>query len=91
MSVRKISATEASRSFSDLLNRVKYAGEQFLVEKGGVPFCRIVPVEGIPPLTIADLARLIAARGVDPGFAADIEDAINFGNTPSVPKDPWAP
>ena len=27
---------------------------------------------------------------MDPGFVADVEEASNFGNTPSVPKDPWA-
>jgi len=89
MAVHRISATEASRSFSELLSRVKYAGEEFLVERGGVPFCRIVAVDRKPCLTIGELARVVAARGIDPGFGDDVEEAIRLGNTPSVPQDPW--
>lgn len=89
MAPQKISATEASRSFSDLLNRVKYAGEEFLVEKAGVPFCRIVPVEGQQPLTLGALARIIEERGGDTSFADAIEEAVNLGNAPAIPEDPW--
>jgi len=39
----RISATEAVRSFSDLLNRVRYRGESFVVERGGKPICEILP------------------------------------------------
>ncbi len=39
-----ISATEAARNLSDLINRVVYRGEQFLVQRGGEPVCRISPV-----------------------------------------------
>jgi hypothetical protein len=41
-----ISATEAARTFSDILNRVRYRGEAFVVERGGEPVCRISPVAG---------------------------------------------
>lgn len=89
MRVQKISATEASRSFSDLLNRVKYAGEEFVVERGGIPFCRIVPVEAPELLTLEALAQIIEDRGTDPGFADAIEEASKLGNAPGVPVDPW--
>ena len=89
MAANRISATEASRSFSELLGRVKYGREEFLVEKGGVAFCRIVPVDGRPQLSIGEVAKLIAARGGDPGFADDIEEAVNLGNTLAIPQDPW--
>jgi antitoxin (DNA-binding transcriptional repressor) of toxin-antitoxin stability system len=39
-----ISATEAARNLSDLINRVVYRGEEFLVQRGGEPVCRISPV-----------------------------------------------
>lgn len=92
MGVRKISATEASRSFSGLLNRVKYAGEKFVGERGGLPFGRIVPVEATELLTLEALARIIEDRGTDratdPGFADAIEEASKLGNAPAVPVDP---
>lgn len=39
-----ISATEAARSFSELMNRIRYRGESFVVERGGKRVCEIVPV-----------------------------------------------
>lgn len=40
-----ITATEASRSFSELLHRVCYGGESFLIKKGNRLMARIAPVE----------------------------------------------
>ncbi len=39
----KISVTEAARNFSDLVNRVYYKGETFVIERGGGPVCEILP------------------------------------------------
>ena len=39
----EISASEAARSFSEIMNRVRYRGESFIVERGGKPICEIVP------------------------------------------------
>jgi prevent-host-death family protein len=41
--VRRISATEAARNFSDLLNRVFYRGESAVLIRNGVPVARLVP------------------------------------------------
>jgi hypothetical protein len=43
----RISATAAARNFSDILNRVRYRAETFVVERGGEPICEISPVR--PP------------------------------------------
>lgn len=37
--------TLAARKFSDCINRVRYHGTSFLLEKNGVPVARIVPVQ----------------------------------------------
>ena len=42
----EISATDAARRFSEILNRVRYRNESFVVKRGGVPVCEIVPVRG---------------------------------------------
>ena len=47
-----LSATEASRSFSELLHRVCYGGESFVIKKGSRLMARIVPVELVEPETI---------------------------------------
>jgi antitoxin (DNA-binding transcriptional repressor) of toxin-antitoxin stability system len=57
---KKISATEAARSFSDVVSRVRYRGEEFIVEKGGEPVCRIGPVRSTDARsTLGDLAKVI--------------------------------
>lgn len=53
-----ISATEAVRSFSELMNRVHYRGESFVVERGGKPICEILPA-GPPKFRGMDLVNLL--------------------------------
>jgi len=40
---RRVSATEAVRNFSEILNRVRYRGETFVIERGGQPICELRP------------------------------------------------
>ena len=57
---KKISATEAARSFSDVVARVHYRGEEFVVEKGSEAVCKISPVgQGATKSTIV-VARVHA-------------------------------
>ena len=71
-----ISATRAARNFSDLLNRVVYRGEAFLIERGGQPVCRIVPA-GPRRCTVADLVEFLrTAPKPDPGYWDDLEEII---------------
>ncbi len=57
--ILRISATETVRRFSELMNRVRYRGESFVVERGGKPICEILPAQ--PPKfsgrELADLLR----------------------------------
>ena len=39
----RITATQTTRQFSELMNRVRYRGESFIVERGGRPICEILP------------------------------------------------
>jgi antitoxin (DNA-binding transcriptional repressor) of toxin-antitoxin stability system len=54
----RISATHTARTFSELMNRVRYRGETFVVERGGKPICEIMPVRP-PKFTGAELASLL--------------------------------
>ena len=44
----QISVTEASRNFSDCVNRARYQGTSFVLLKGGSPVARIEPAEAQP-------------------------------------------
>ena len=53
-----ISVTQAARRFADCVNRVRYQGTSFVLQKNGVPVARIVPVESTSG---TDLERLAVA------------------------------
>lgn len=82
-----ISATDAARTFSDLLNRVRYRGETFVVERGGVPICRMGPTAPLE-FTLAELSRLLS-HIPSPGtaFLDDVE--AHIGSQPLPPDSPW--
>jgi antitoxin (DNA-binding transcriptional repressor) of toxin-antitoxin stability system len=73
---RTISATEAARTFSDVLNRIRYQGVTFTIERGGEVIARIVPA-GRVGFAGADLAALLrAAPRPDKGFADALEATL---------------
>ncbi len=42
---KRISATEAIRKFSEILNSIKYKGESYKIIRGGKPVASLRPVE----------------------------------------------
>jgi prevent-host-death family protein len=83
----RITATEASRSFSELLNRARYGGESFVVVRGGEEMARITPVVPKTVLTLGELFELLNRFPADPGFADDLE-AIH-AEQGAAPENPW--
>lgn len=83
----RISATEAARTFSELLNRVRFRGDTFVVERGGEPVCRIVPA-GPAPRTVRDLADVLErAPRPDARYLDELEQLLN--EQPAMPAEPW--
>jgi antitoxin (DNA-binding transcriptional repressor) of toxin-antitoxin stability system len=84
---RTISATDAARTFSDLLNRVRYGGEAFVIERGGEPICEMAPVTQ-PRFTGADLKSLLSSLPrPDAGFWDAVKKATRQATV--IPKSPW--
>lgn len=81
----RVTATDAARRFSELLNRVA-AGEEFAVTRSGAT----VAVIGPPRSRTISGARfrelLASAPPVDEEFAADLE---RIRAEVGVPEDPW--
>jgi hypothetical protein len=72
-----VSATEAARNFSELLNRVRYQQKAFVVERGGEAVCEIRPVYQSGEFTGADLARLLSTLPDAPKAYLDaVEEGI---------------
>jgi len=82
-----MSATEAARTFSDLLNRVQYRGETVVIERGGTPVCEITPAKPLR-FTLAEHVRLLrSGPRPDPGYWDDVERITR--EQPAVESSPW--
>lgn len=82
--MRTVTATEASRRFSDLLDAVE-RGEAVTITRGHRPIATIAPVRR---RTGADLrAALDGVAPLDDDFEADIAEAMNLVEAHVV--DPW--
>lgn len=69
-----ITATELSRRLSDVLNRVKYRGERFVVQRNGETIATITPVSPSPGVTLDDIiAKVGDFYAPGDGFADDLE------------------
>jgi len=82
-----ISATQAARTFSDLINRVRYRGEEFIVERGGEPVCQIIPAQPVVR-TVADLVQLLRTIPKPDEEYWEILEAITT-HQPPLPSSPW--
>jgi antitoxin (DNA-binding transcriptional repressor) of toxin-antitoxin stability system len=80
-------ATQAVRQFSDLLNRVRYRGEEFVIERGGEPVCEIIPARPVTR-TVVDLVwALRTIPKPDDKYWETVED-ITIHQQP-LPPSPW--
>jgi len=86
-----ISVTEAVRNFADFINRVAYRGEHFVLERGGRPVARLVPVPQAGRL--GDLSELMAnvpslGQEEAEAFSRDMGEAFDE-LPPLVESDRW--
>jgi len=84
---RVVSATEAARNFSDLISRVCYKGEIYIVERGGKAMCELSPVEA-RRCTGADLLSALTtlARPAEE-FLAAVEEVTR--RQPLIEPSAW--
>lgn len=83
-----VSATVLARTLGDVLARVRYRHESFIVERNGTPVARVVPVEPASAATVGDALASWFTSGVpDPTLA---DDLARVGAADRPPADPWA-
>jgi antitoxin (DNA-binding transcriptional repressor) of toxin-antitoxin stability system len=87
---RSVSATEAARNFGRLVDHVREARVEYVVERGGVGVARIAPVASQAFLG-RDLVTLMhSVAEVDGALAREVDAGRSRTNRPAVPRDPWA-
>jgi prevent-host-death family protein len=82
----RISATELARKLGDVLSRVRYRGESFIVERNGAPVARLAPVAEAPAATLREALAAWRAGGPDPALAEALE---RVGEADRPPDNPW--
>jgi antitoxin (DNA-binding transcriptional repressor) of toxin-antitoxin stability system len=86
----KISATELARHLSDILNRVRYKGESFRVERNGEVVAEIRPTPSVRSLTWGEFVELWdRLPKPDPEFWNDVEEAHRLMNQPIQEPPAW--
>lgn len=84
---QRIGATELARRLGDVLGRVRYRGDSFVVERNGEPVARLEPVAGSSATSLREGFAAWSLAERDPTFADDLE-RVNRADQP--PDLPWA-
>jgi len=88
----RLTVTEVVRNFSEILGRVRFKGERFVLLKGGRPIAELGPTDAVPPLSLGDLPGILEAlphldaRNAD-RYARDLEWARRKAGP--MPAAPW--
>lgn len=89
---KKLTSTEASRNFSEILGRVHLRGESFLLTRHGRVIAQLAPVEPPKVVRLGQLAAILdGLPRLDPGDAGRFErDVAKARGRLKTPDDPWA-
>ena len=70
----RVTATELARNLSDILNRIRYQGEEFVVERGGEPIADLGPVaQHSRGIMVSELVSRLGDLAIPgEGFADDL-------------------
>jgi antitoxin (DNA-binding transcriptional repressor) of toxin-antitoxin stability system len=84
--MNRISASDLARRLGDILGRIRYRGEAFLIERHDVAIAQIGPVPGATKATLREAAIAWSSASADSAFADDLERA---GRADRPPRNPW--
>ena len=91
---KRISATQAVREFSEILNSIKFKGTHYIIERSGKPVAQMKPVDDISiKKRLKDLSALLEKLPrLDEelnAYASDLDEILN-NQPPLTAEDPWA-
>ena len=71
-----ITATQLAKDLSDVLSRVKYRGERFVVQRNGETVAVVVPANTRPGITVSELIARVGDLKMPGGEFADNLEAV---------------
>jgi len=90
---KHLTVTEAVRNFSEIIGRVRFHGERFVLTKGGKPVAELGPAGAAARVRLGEVPAILAGLPhLEPEdaerFAQDLERSRQaLGRIP--PKGPW--
>jgi antitoxin (DNA-binding transcriptional repressor) of toxin-antitoxin stability system len=69
---KTVTATEAARDLSELLNKIKFTGDSYVIKRGGKPVASIGPVREIE--VVRSLKELRGILDALPKIGDDLQD-----------------
>ncbi len=86
--MKRISATEASRSFSRILDEAEHGGASFIIERNGRPVAELRPAT--KRSTVGDLVLFLREVPLpDADFRGDMLEIIERSSG-DITRNPWA-
>lgn len=83
----RITASELARRLGDILGRVRYRGESFVVERHNVPIAQVGPIPHAPAISLRQAALTwMTATETDRDFADDLD---RVSRADRAPRNPW--
>jgi len=83
----RISSTELARKLGDVLGKIRYRGDAFVVERNGEAVARISPLRTTTATSLSEaLGAWSEGAGGDEEFASDLE-RVNRADRPWI--NPW--
>lgn len=76
----RLTVTEAVRNFSEILGRVRFKGERFVLLRGGKPVAELGPTDAAAPVRLGELPAILEGLAhLEPDdadrFASDLDSA----------------
>jgi len=89
----RLTVTEAVRNFSEIVGRVRFKGERFVLLKSGRPVAELVPADAAAPVRLGELPAVLEdLPHLEPEdadrFASELESAR--ATVGPMPAAPWA-
>ena len=82
----RISATDLARTLGDVLARVRYRGDSYVVEPNDDPVARVSPVLAASPTTLREAFAVWRAASEPDSAFADVLERVNRADR--SPEDP---
>ncbi|HMO52324.1 MAG TPA: hypothetical protein PKE26_14185 [Kiritimatiellia bacterium] len=81
-----VTTTEAARHLGDLLSRVRFRSEHFILTKNEKPIAELSPADGSGSARWGELCRAVEMLPLDSAFADDLE---KVNRSDRVLNNPW--